>query len=258
MKFSNTSSVKKTLDIQHTLKINDFQDIGKKISTMRDRILEIDKNLSKLEEEKKKNEDNISDKSFENYLSYIDEKQLLEKNITSLENSTEEVDYYVNTSSLLFQYYDLVENGMHDINNNNTATSAMKESSILKYFVNPSSNSNNNGNNGNIGNNGNNDENNDDNKSDTNTVDDKATLLDKYLSYTESNFIKNINTECDDHCSNCKSENRVIMINDGLIFCNNCHMIEYIIVDHERPSYRDPPRLLWALKSLLWLVYNLK
>lgn len=32
------------------------------------------------------------------------------------------------------------------------------------------------------------------------------------------------------------------MVNDGYTVCNKCQAIDYIIVDHEKPSYRDPPK----------------
>jgi hypothetical protein len=33
-----------------------------------------------------------------------------------------------------------------------------------------------------------------------------------------------------------------VQLQDGLVFCKFCHTVEYIIVDHEKPSYKDPPK----------------
>ena len=245
MKYTN-SSVKKTLDIQHTSKLSDFETREGKIHAFKDGLVKLTGKLSVLEEERSfYNETKVPDKLLESYLNLCDEKRTMEINIHDLETSCDEIDYYVNTSSLLFQYNDLVEKGMNELNNN-ANMSSIKDKSILKYFVPHSTSSS--------------------SPSpledecscdQSNQIDDKATLLDKYLSYTETNFIKNVNVDCPDQCTNCSSTNRNIMVNDGYIFCNNCDSIEYIIVDHERPSYRDPPKYLWALKSrpsLCWLV----
>jgi hypothetical protein len=32
------------------------------------------------------------------------------------------------------------------------------------------------------------------------------------------------------------------MTNDGLIVCQNCNAVEFVILDHEKPSYKDPPK----------------
>jgi hypothetical protein len=31
------------------------------------------------------------------------------------------------------------------------------------------------------------------------------------------------------------------MLNDGLMYCNDCGSLEHVTVDHDRPSYKDPP-----------------
>ena len=54
MKFTNTSpSIKKTLDIQHNMKLCDFQEKQYKITNMKNRIIEIENKIHIMEEEKK-------------------------------------------------------------------------------------------------------------------------------------------------------------------------------------------------------------
>ena len=43
-------------------------------------------------------------------------------------------------------------------------------------------------------------------------------------------------------CWHCYSGSRTVQLQDGYVFCNDCHTIEYILVDHEKPSYKDPPK----------------
>ena len=230
MKYTNTP-MKKTLDIQHSSKLNTFQEKNVRMDELQLDLENVIMQLEKAQVEKNTFSDTkVPDKILDLYLGLCDERKQIENSIKQHESSSDEIDYYINTSSILFQYYDLVEKGMSENNLNNMNNNTLKDKSILKYFVSPSQEST-------IGNK-------------TVYSDDKATLLDKYMSFTESNFIKTIdNSENVDTCSNCGSSHRNIMVNDGYIFCNDCNSIEYVIIDHERPSYRDPPKFLWALKS---------
>ena len=89
-------------------------------------------------------------------------------------------------------------------------------------------------------------------KNRTNT-DDRATLLEKYLTCTNTDFIKsdapedeaaieNAAASVPTPCAHCGSTNRTVMTHDGYIFCNECFTLEYVLVDHEKPSYKDPPK----------------
>jgi hypothetical protein len=226
-----SNGLKKTLDIQHNNKLNDFQKRQSKLEDMKKELIDNEQKMRKIEDFRRNSE--LSDEVLNDYLKLQDDKHALEKNIHNLERSCDEVDYYTNTASLLFRYYDIVEKGIED--NNSTK---IKDKSILKYFFTPNSNQN--------------EPTAEEQKLFKNN--DRATLLDKYMSYSDPNYLKNIETECNDFCFNCQSNNRSIILNDGLIFCNECHTVEYVIVDHERPSYRDPPKLSLGAKVILWLV----
>jgi len=43
-------------------------------------------------------------------------------------------------------------------------------------------------------------------------------------------------------CGHCGGRDRTMQLQDGYVFCNACHTIEYVLVDHEKPSYKDPPK----------------
>lgn len=45
-----------------------------------------------------------------------------------------------------------------------------------------------------------------------------------------------------DPCSHCSGTERTVVLQDGCSYCNACYTVEYIIVDHDRPSYKDPPK----------------
>lgn len=207
-------NVQKTLDIRHNNYINDLSKKDNKINGLKKRMKDLDLFIHKFE-------NNKTDSLFDKYIEYKDEKRNITREISDLENDENSIDYYTHTANLLFNYYNIVENGSKNTEVNNVN---INESPILKYFVK--------------------DNNND------NTIlkqDDKATLLDKYLEYTDKNYVHKTDIQQDD-CQYCNSSNLNVMINDGIVYCNDCSSIEYIIVDHDRPSYKDPP-ILWAEKS---------
>ena len=198
-------SNKRTLDTHYTTKVNEFQESQELLQQLREEIKDLDSSSRE----------------------YIE----IRNKIQELENKCEdELDFYVNTASILFKYYNIVENNVDDVLVNNVKDTGK---GILKFFIPKSSN--------------------DDaqqecisstNSSNTETkiVQDRATLLEKYIEYTSSNYVKPVEQPDDSKCCHCGSTNRIIMMNDGIICCNDCQNIEYIIVDHDKPSYKDQPR----------------
>lgn len=81
----------------------------------------------------------------------------------------------------------------------------------------------------------------------------RGSLLDKYMEFTSSDHVKtSIIAEQQFACPKCGEVERTIMANDGYILCNRCHTVEYTIVDHDKPSYKDPPKEIsyYAYKRL--------
>lgn len=195
-------SNKKTLDTHYTSKVNDFQTSQERLAHLKSILKDVDCSSS-------------------NY-------NRIKNEINELENKCEEeIDYYMNTGSILFDYYNIVENNVDETLVNNTKDNSK---GILKFFVK-----------------------NDQSEllrtnSSNCTVEpekrskDRATLLEKYISFTSSNYFKNVEDPEESVCVHCGSSNRVVMVADGIICCNDCQNIEYIIVDHDKPSYKEAPR----------------
>lgn len=219
---------KKTLDVQHTSRLKEIEDKVNKKHGLKNELQKIIDKINNMESIQDKTDDQL-----DALLNLIDQRQLLERNLQHLEQESNEIDYYINTASILFKYYDIVEKGNYDeVTANNKL---IKEQSILKYFmpkrheeevVVPQQQ-----------------------EEVRDEVDDRASLLDKYLAYTDSNYIKSVETDAKDQCTCCGSTNRNVIINDGIVFCNECDTVEYIIVDHDRPSYRDPPKEISYFKA---------
>lgn len=213
MSKAQNAASKKTLDTQHLGKVQEFFQKDSVSDNLQSNIEQL---TEKIKAYKSKE---LDDTEFDKYMRMNDELNALRSQLEHLQNQDDEVDYYINTAPILFQYYDILENGK----DGNSRKPVTTEKSILKYFVKEQ-----------------------ESKEQPEAVAlsnaDRATLLEKYMQITDSNYIKQVDPEQKDKCPFCCSPDRVVMLNDGMIYCNGCNTVEYIIVDHERPSYRDPPK----------------
>ena len=211
---------KKTLDTLHLNKIKEFHNRDSVIAKLQKEIEVLEKQVNSYKSK------DLSDTEFDTYMNLKDNLLEVKKKLSSYEKHDDEIDYYINTAPILFQYYDILENGK-DVNTIPKTIATSK--SILKYFLNQDPIE----------------------ISDSNYVPqiDRATLLDNYMHVTDSNYIKAVESTVD-KCPYCEGCDRNIMLNDGMIYCNDCNTIEYIIVDHERPSYKDPPKEMISLMNV--------
>jgi len=213
---------KKTLDTQHNNKMNEFQSKAIRLNDLKEQLIKCEEQLQ-----------NISKESHKDNLKLKDSISELSKEIESLEiNAEDEIDYLVNTAPILFKYYDIIEKGMPDENIVNTPK--VPQNSVLHLLMKHASQNTQ-------------DTSTDETKpikdaSTITTKEDRASLLEKYMSFTDRNFVRPMECDIPTKCMHCNSSNLYVHINDGFVCCNECSSIEYIIVDHERPSYKDPPR----------------
>lgn len=211
-------SSKKTLDIRHSQYLDEITDYKERIDAIKQDIVTIDKSIAEFKH--KKNTNNTSDADVDQYVEMLDHRIDLEAKLTKMNNICDETAYLTNTANILYKYYDLIEKG-DQFDNELVQNSS---SSILKYFS-------------------------VDLPKQASTVVEKksenesrGTLLDKYLSCTQLDYIGYKQDEqIEESCTHCGSTNITIVNNDGFISCNECHSIKFIIVDHDKPSYRDPP-----------------
>jgi hypothetical protein len=142
-------------------------------------------------------------------------------------NSDFEVQYYINTADILYKYYDLIEKGHDTSLIDNDLMNQRNPNTILKYFMQPQS-----------------DKIPDITKEPCEEYEQsRGTLQEKYMMYTDDNFVSNkCRDTCAEVCCHCASKNMTIMTHDGYAFCNECNTMEYLIIDHDKPSYKDPPK----------------
>lgn len=186
-----------TLDIQHIKHTEQLNKANKDIEKYEHLIKDLEKEslcadpLAKVK---------INDKRFE----YIDM-------INTLRRKFNDLDYYTNTSDILFKYYDIVEKG------NSQSECQIPNNSILSYFKTPTE------------------------PSLSNLENNKQDLLTKYINIVDDNYVPSIEKN-KDKCDNCGSEDIVVMNIEGYMYCLSCNNMEFVIIDNEKPYYKDPPK----------------
>lgn len=200
IKKNNICNSSFTLDIHHTNKLNYFQEKSELLIKLESELLDFKLKL--------KNDDGTNIVNIKNNIINIENK------INDI-NKNNEIKYFTETGDILFNYYDLVDNG-----NNNDVNISNEKNNILKFFTNSKQKIN--------------DIQNDDNN--------KYTLSHKYLQIIDDNYIKENFEKQKENCPYCNSMNREVITIEGIIYCNDCFTVEYIIIDHDRPTYKDPPR----------------
>jgi hypothetical protein len=155
------------------------------------------------------------------------EAEILEKKIKSIENGSELMDYYLRTGDILYNYYDIqdqIQKGTRTYSANKA-----KPGSILALLEEVSRKD-----------------------DDTNIVIQQPEkkhlqrnqLLNDYLQIEDPTMARNISEEYDDPWTNCEAcGNEMIMcLNEANLTCSKCGHQEFILVDSDKPSYKDPPR----------------
>jgi hypothetical protein len=217
-----------TLDAMHnkiitsyTKKIIDDKNFMDKIS-----ILETNNKLIN-DEIIKYNNENIKNEEFYNELwnSNIKIKEEL-KNINDKINNInnfDEIEYYENTSDILFNYYEMLEK-QSTFSMPNITVPKFKNKSILESFniikEEP------------INININEIENEDD------RIIEKSELVDKYLAITNKYHIKKIDQENTEICKKCNIP-LICLQQDAIMICNTCGYQELLLVEQNRPILKQ-------------------
>ena len=70
----------------------------------------------------------------------------------------------------------------------------------------------------------------------------RAKIYDRYLSKTDENYIlQNLEEKNIDICKKCNVE-KIIYLSEGKQICPCCSEENFILIDSDKPSYKDPPR----------------
>ena len=193
-----------TLDAKHNEKIHKINYNQEIINSKKIELEQLKKQLNKLQTLNYKK--NIV-KIIENKDKIINIEKFLNTN-----NKKEEINYLLDTGHLLFNYYDILVN-KDNKNFNNITKKQHNTKSVSEYF--------------NI------------------NIEDKrvskAQLYDKYLTKLNNNNSKNLTNTNIDICSTCYKEKK-LFLSEGKMICEICGDENKILIDSDKPSYKDPPR----------------
>jgi hypothetical protein len=205
-----------TLDAKHNTTIKKFKDDKKNINNLKKELVVLNKELVAL---KSKHLKKLS-------LDELEQKYLLENKISSLStkicninNNKNEYEYYLNTADILYKYYNNTNNS-NKPNKANKVTDASKNT-ILDFFGKQNKIS---------------------NYVETKDLFNKANLLKEYLKNTDKNnyTVDNKQVLNHDYCNDCNAE-KYLFQSEGKMICLKCGVIDYVVIDSNKPSYKDPP-----------------
>lgn len=266
-----------TLDAMHNNMIKDFEKSDKEKLYYENKL--------KFCEEEKNNILNIikntTDKDINSKLWFsnieLSEEILDIKSKLNELNKLDEIEYYKNTSDILFQYYDTVSkqsdinqnlNYLKDVNNKSkiykkdnkkkkglnvntiNVLEALNNIDNKKQVVenNLDKEKNNYSENNNIRDRNINDENNNfyekdfcDNDTDKDKIDaiqDKSSLVDKYMAIINNKYIRTVEEENIEICKVCKNSMTCLQY-DAIIVCNFCGYQELLLVEQNRPILKQ-------------------
>ena len=205
-------TIKKNIDTRITLDAKHNEKIIK-ISNTHDIINSKNKELENLKNKLHKLQTTNYKKNIIKIINIKDKIISLEKYLNTI-NKKEEIDYLLDTGHLLFNYYDTTKQKNKTTNNINKLKDNNK--SVSEYF----------------------------NINIKETGVSKAQLYDKYLNKlnnTNFNNFKNMTINNIDICSTCNKEKK-LFLSEGKMICEICGDENKILIDSDKPSYKDPPR----------------
>lgn len=160
------------------------------------------------------------------------EAESLEKKIKSIESDSDLMDYYLRTGDILYNYYDIQDKIQQGTTSFNSAKAkpgsilaileevAQQEEPVLEeqknaVVVPPAQK----------------------------TLQ-RNQLLNDYLQLEDPSMARNTVEEYDDPWTTCEQcGNEMIMcLNEANLTCSKCGYQDFILVDSDKPSYKDPPR----------------
>ena len=237
-----------TLDAKHNLKIKSFQDLLKSINKYK-KILK--NKIEKYNKISTKSNLELNDEELETKLELKESIETLKTKIIEIENNKCMNKYLLQTSQILYQYYDSNNNSSETTTKIKKNSLIQKELSVVDFFTKNASIKNASKNKANIKNNEleiktpivinpklNKNFNKNSNKNYS-----KNDILNEYMKITDKNYVTSMNyiNSDVDYCEKCNME-RMFYQTEGVMVCPKCGTQEKILVDSDKPSYKEPPR----------------
>lgn len=221
---------KTTLDHKHNEVLNNIIGRENEIPNLEKKIKSLEKNLAKFQNIPSSS---LNETELEEKLNITEEINNINKELNNLRNSQDKNDYLLNTSLMLYHYFDedsvYVDSHVRKSKSNKSSTrktvldffsSNKKKESPKKIPKKPKD-------------------------QEVKTVfNNKKQIMDTYMSIVDKNYVKTVNnltTEEIDLCKKC-NESRIFDSTHGVLICSKCGVEEKILIDSDTPSYKEPPR----------------
>ena len=202
---SKKSKVKTTLDKKHKDKVLSFENTDIEKNKV---LLKIDQNNKKLDKINNTNYSDYTQDLINEKASLLDENKILKTKLDNMSDHVDELLYYNNTIDYVSSYYE-----------QSSKQSDMKQMEILDFF------------------------NNSDIVSKKNTLHNKAELLENYLKAVDNKQMK-IGKHKKFKPKFCPSNEcgaeMTLHLSDGYLICTECGFCEEIILDSDKPNYKEP------------------
>lgn len=234
-----------TLDAKHNEIIKNFKDEYKNVKKYQQELNTYQQKLSKLLENSPEiiNPEDLS-------IQFLLENKIKELNtkISKLEAQKDETNYFIQTGNILYEYYNNIEDvASQYIEEPNKKVETVSETpKILNFFGGPI-----------VSNEAPIEEEDKEGKRALTMSDfvesgqsqnfDRASSLDNYLSIIDKGYgVKSKVLKKIDFCKKCKANfnkdyEMITNHNEGFMSCTKCGNMEYVVIESDKPNYKDPP-----------------
>jgi Poxvirus Late Transcription Factor VLTF3 like len=207
----NEYSLKKIEEREYLSKINELENI-------------FNSNINIINQCENKNDLNINNLWSSNIR--IKEEIIKIKEQLKKINNFNEIEYYENTSYILFNYYDIIEEQSKQRDKIiPKKMTKFKNKSIIESF------------NLSLNNNNNNDNDNNDDEEEEKIIE-KSSLVDEYLAITNKYHIKKLDYDNRELCKKCHNS-LLCLQHDAIMICNHCGYQEPLLVEQNRPILKQ-------------------
>lgn len=220
----STLETRTTLDAIHQQQLASLQDKMSEIDTIREELALVKDALNAA----------IDQDNTGAIFEYEKQKKGLEAKINRLEKKEDLYDYYLNTGNILFEYYNIQDRISEGAVVASSTAAKARPGSIFAALEEAAA-------------------------QETTAIapttpqpavrekpDDfsREKLLDRYLKIVDPSIAKSLTSETEDTWSECRECGAEMMfsMNEAFVECPKCGNQEQMLIDSDKPSYKDPPR----------------
>ncbi len=220
----STLETRTTLDAIHQQQLASLQDKMSEIDTIREELALVKDALNAA----------IDQDNTGAIFEYEKQKKGLEAKINRLEKKEDLYDYYLNTGNILFEYYNIQDRISEGAVVASSTAAKARPGSIFAALEEAAAQE----------------------TTATNPVSpqpatrekpdefSREKLLDRYLKIVDPSIAKSLTSETEDTWSECRECGAEMMfsMNEAFVECPKCGNQEQMLIDSDKPSYKDPPR----------------